>query len=587
MKKVTALVLTVVLLASLSLSGCGQGGGAAPTGDGAAPAGGTAPAAADAAAGDDGAEARMLFTAGGPTTFPLVEGGATLTIATGENWFTPASFADGLPAKLALEELTGVTIDWQVIPQGEYAAVMQTRLAAVIDLPDIFNNPGGGFVDRFGVQGLAINLSPLIEDHAPYLRSLMEMRPVLRSALTAFDGNIYWYPYIGEGHVDNAEVMETGSWIDPGANINLHVPMIRQDWLDRLGLAVPVTLDDWTTVLRAFRDNDPRGDGVDVIPLTTQWGLMDLMSFGSGFGLYMSGNANSNSGFHVRPDGTVYHRHTEPAARDFISFLASWFAEGLIDPEFMVSNWEHAQEKVHLNIIGAVSSQWLSNMPSFNANLRAGLDPNANYVPVRQPVNAAGRSYTYNRWMIGKHTGITLHAENPELAMRWLDAHALSPQGINLQMWGVEGISYTVGPDGRFAYTDFVLNNPDGLGPFEAIRSLGAWGRIAMVQTRDAYVGLFAELPEILDFAASFRGDEVRNPFPAAANLPFTEDEAERFSDIMSNVNMYRDENYVRFIDGSQSMDEWDAYVDRLHAMGLGEALEMLQRAYDRFVAAN
>lgn len=42
---------------------------------------------------------------------------------------------------------------------------------------------------------------------------------------------------------------------------------INRTWLDRLGLAVPTTIEELTDVLRAFRDRDPNGNGLaDEIP---------------------------------------------------------------------------------------------------------------------------------------------------------------------------------------------------------------------------------------------------------------------------------------------------------------------------------
>lgn len=40
-----------------------------------------------------------------------------------------------------------------------------------------------------------------------------------------------------------------------------HVTYIRQDWLNKLGLKVPETLDEFTEVMRQFTFNDPDGNG--------------------------------------------------------------------------------------------------------------------------------------------------------------------------------------------------------------------------------------------------------------------------------------------------------------------------------------
>ncbi|MFR6331699.1 MAG: extracellular solute-binding protein [Eisenbergiella sp.] len=49
------------------------------------------------------------------------------------------------------------------------------------------------------------------------------------------------------------------------------VMIIRQDWLDKLGLKAPTTLDEFEEVIRAFTEQDPDGNGKkDTYGLLTQ-----------------------------------------------------------------------------------------------------------------------------------------------------------------------------------------------------------------------------------------------------------------------------------------------------------------------------
>ena len=44
---------------------------------------------------------------------------------------------------------------------------------------------------------------------------------------------------------------------------------INTTWLERLGLEMPETLEEFANVLRAFRDQDPNGNGIqDEIPFS-------------------------------------------------------------------------------------------------------------------------------------------------------------------------------------------------------------------------------------------------------------------------------------------------------------------------------
>ena len=82
-----------------------------------------------------------------PLPLPLVEpGSVTLSVYTPDNYYVPKSYNDNLPVYQELEELTGVTIDWEAAPSSDYATALQTRLAAAVDLPDIFIPQGGSSV---------------------------------------------------------------------------------------------------------------------------------------------------------------------------------------------------------------------------------------------------------------------------------------------------------------------------------------------------------------------------------------------------------------------------------------------------------
>lgn len=75
----------------------------------------------------------------------------------------------------------------------------------------------------------------------------------MSTAITAPDGNIYALPSINDCyHCSMAQKM----WI-------------YKPWLDKLGLDVPTTTDELYTVLKAFKDKDPNGNGkADEVPLT-------------------------------------------------------------------------------------------------------------------------------------------------------------------------------------------------------------------------------------------------------------------------------------------------------------------------------
>lgn len=521
-----------------------------------------------------------VYAAAEKPALPFEEAGETLTVATMDNWFATKSYADNLPVYQKFEELTGIKIEWEVIPINDYDQVMGTRLASGQNLPDIFVIPWDANADQLGFDGIAMPLNDLIEEHAYYLNMLMEEYPVIRSGLTTADGNIYAYPGFGEGFVNTAEELETGELTNPGANICLNVPMIRKDWLDKLNLEIPETLDDWYNVLKAFKTQDPNGNGKeDEIPLTATFNMRDIYRFSEAFGLYRAGNAEGR--WDVDEEGKIYFKDTTEAFKQTLEFLNKLYAEGLLDPEFSSPGFSKTSEKVSRDLLGAVPSDWISNASTYNASLRTAGVEEANWVPVKPVQNPEGETKIVNRWSVWKTAAISKDCKNPELAMKWLDFQTLSAQGVALTNFGVEGDSYTVAEDGTIALTDMATNNPDGIGTQEYLRSLGAWGQLPYPQAKQGYEVMWADQPEIVEFAQSFTDDQVVQPFPG--DLPFTDEENSMRTEYETNIETYCDEMAIKFINGTESLDKFDEYVATVESYGLAELTEMYQNAYERF----
>lgn len=519
---------------------------------------------------------------------PLAEPGKeTLTIATMDNWFATKSYNDNLPVYEEFEKLTGVKIVWEAIPINDYDQVMGTRLASGKNLPDIFVIPWEANADQLGFDGIAMPLNQLIDENAYYLNQLMEKYPVVRSGITAADGNIYAYPGFGEGFINTAEEMESGELTDPGANVCPNVSMIRKDWLDKLNLEVPETLDDWYNVLKAFKTQDPNGNGkADEIPLTATFNVRDIYRFGEAFGLYRSGNAECR--WDVGEDGKVFFKDTTDGFKKTLEFLHKLYEEGLLDPEYATAGYDKTSEKISRDLLGSLSSDWMSNIATYKGNLKTAGVEDANWIAVQPIKNPEGKSMITNRWSVWKTAAISKDCKNPELAMKWLDFQTLSAQGVALTNFGVEDVSYTKSEDGKIALTQDAVNNPDGIGAQEYLRSLGAWGQLPYPQAKQGYEVLWADQPEIIEFANSFESDQIRQPFPNSgtkAALAFTDEENAIRTEVETNIETYCDEMAIKFIEGKESLDKFEEYTATVESYGLSQLLEVHQSAYDRFKA--
>ena len=170
-----------------------------------------------------------------------------------------------------MQENAGISIEWNTMSDS-LAEQVNIRIAGG-DLPDAFMGVGFSNYDltNYGADGTFINLDPYITpDIMPNLSAILEQNPNIRSAITMSDGCIYGLPA--------AEQMGTagiGKEEDYSIYTIPQFSMINKAWLDDLGLAVPTTLEELHTALKAFKDNDMShkfygNDAGTTIPMSTR-----------------------------------------------------------------------------------------------------------------------------------------------------------------------------------------------------------------------------------------------------------------------------------------------------------------------------
>ncbi|MCA0754288.1 hypothetical protein KP806_04455 [Paenibacillus sp. N4] len=134
----------------------------------------------------------------------------------------------------------------------------------------------------------------------------------------------------------------------PGDPHDAPFPAIRQDWLDRLGLVKPSTMEELYEALKLFTTHDPDGNGkYDTVGLT---GYLN----GDGLGT-LSWVEHAFTGFPARfsvKDGQITDHAVSPEEEKALQWLARAYADGLIDKEFPVISKEQADSRLSGNQAG-------------------------------------------------------------------------------------------------------------------------------------------------------------------------------------------------------------------------------------------
>lgn len=111
--------------------------------------------------------------------------------------------------------MTGTKLVDVAIQDAKATEMIQTESTTGFAGANIFGgNSVAGELINYGVKGLFVNLSDLMKDgQMPYFKGYLDENPSVRSAITAYDGNIYYVPYIAEiGEIARTMVIRE-SWV--------------------------------------------------------------------------------------------------------------------------------------------------------------------------------------------------------------------------------------------------------------------------------------------------------------------------------------------------------------------------------------
>ncbi len=460
---------------------------------------------------------------------------------------------DGL-VYATIQELTGITLSFttaNLLTASDQMALMVNAG----ELPDIIFNFGmfysGNLEDL--VDG------EIIIDFCDYEDLMPNYFDILNN-----NANIYRDATYGDGYVPLAvNIQDT---LIPSAG-----PVIRQDWLDELGLETPETVDQLHEVLLAFQSEK----GV-AHPLWVN-ALGNNSAIASAYDISAEGGNDSLAGW-MYINGEVQFCVTMDGYRDYIQLMADWYAEGLIDPDFMSYNYSNTAEDSQ--VTGNAAGVWITSVNGIT-NL-SGYEPEADVQPVKRFVLNEGDLSHFDdagTSQIGKG-GTAIACSNPEieLSVQLID-YFYSEDGIILQNYGVEGLSYEL-VDGEPQLTELVTDNPDGLAFSQALIKYTSSTPSSITINERNYLGYTdAQVEAISAWRAD--GELYMNP-----GEDWTVDAQTEYNSLITDMNTYCDTEIVSFIIGNRSMDEWDSFIETLtSSFDIDRMQELAQEAVDNYLA--
>jgi putative aldouronate transport system substrate-binding protein len=490
--------------------------------------------------------------------YPLTDEDITMTYwIAGEASDVDAYFTQQ-PVYVAIQEQTGITLDFQVVSMQASSESFNLAIASG-EYPDLIANVGSYYAQGISAaiqEEIIVDLGEYLETYMPDYQAILESNIAFRKSVEDENGRI------GVA----ANLLQENYPVTNG-------PVIRQDWLDQLGLEVPVTYEDYHTVLTAFK-NELGADAALWIPFT---GSIAGNYLAAGFGIASySLPARSEDPFY-QVDGTVAYGPAEEGYRSYLELLHTWYSEGLVDQDFMSAVDPRLPDAS--KIVDGHTGLWYdmtNNMLTYDSD-----DPNFAITPIGDAVQQVGdvNHFRGGDSVIDSGQGVSVSTDcaYPDLAAGLLN-YNYTDAGILLTNYGVQGLSYELDENGNPQYTTLILDNPDGLSVSEAM-SLYTMSKGNVYDDGSKYLQTYSDLQvEATEVWAQFDND-----YAMPVGAIFTAEEADAYNACYNDVSTIVSEMTLKFIVGDADLDGFDAFVESLYGAGLQDCIDLKQAALDRY----
>lgn len=452
-----------------------------------------------------------------------------------------------------LQERTGVKIDFIQPAVGETETEFNLMVSAN-EYPDIvtWSNIYRGGVTAGIEDGVFYDHAEIIDKYSPNYKWFREQNELRRKTTMNDEGQVL-------GYYNLAPYSE---WMWLGL-------LIKQEALDKTGLPVPETIDEWETFLEACRDEGYKG------AFTT--GNRSMLEWKGAF----NGAYNAWEWLFVNEEGKADFGPIQPGVKEWLTVFNRWMKKGLIDKEFASRDWNnmmaYAQSDDCAVIVDSPDTMWgiwkedmdIDFVGANNAVLNKGDKPKTVYL---HPQNG------------GWETSITTQARDVETAARLLD-YGYSWDGYELFNFGLPGKTHELDESGKPYYPEnsAMWNKDDDVplsnriwkykvhnGPF--IRE--EHNSNPLIVSPGSYSGAIREQwSEATD--ASYN-------FPNTTLLP---SEVTREAEMGTLFSSRRDEIFTKIVYGELPIDAFDDYVKEVMDNGYEEWIGYWQGALDRYNA--
>ena len=456
-------------------------------------------------------------------------------------------------------EKTGVRIEYHEVDMFSFSEQFNI-MAASGDYTDMIANVStnytGGTIKALE-DGIILDLTDYVEHDMPIYAQLIEDKGA-RKELTNDDGQ-----FLAICSINNDVLINRG-------------PLVRQDWLEQLGMELPTTYDDWYELGKAAVSTF----GCDYA-FYFDSKLNPGVSFSAGYDLPGFDITTSGSNYYI-VDDKVQCTYTSENLRDYLSMLNKWYDAGLISRDFFnfsqtdtrdaftggscIACWDNADVLKEKNEDPELSAQ--------------GFHIEGAPLTVKEPGQMLHFSPSDSTLVGTDSVCISTECDDVDLLISFLD-YMFSEEGSRICNYGIEGESYTLDEDGQPQWTEAMYADPDKtFMQASCTYLLNSIPSLDDVHANESMTYDDASIAAVTLWSQGFDG-----AYDIPSSLTFTTSESETYASLIADIDTYANEYMLRCITGESEIDStWDSYIQKIKDMGIDQCIAIKQACYDRYL---
>lgn len=494
--------------------------------------------------------------------------GTTLEIAILKSALAKWDDPNDLEAFKLAEEATGIHIDWLVVDANATGEKMPLILSGN-DRPDAYFRVQTDFISGDVDMYYDLSEEGLLETYAPNVLAD-------HKNLRAEDGFESLYELDGSiralyGYKECSTMPEAQG-----------IMFMNKKWLDKVGMEVPTTAEEFYQVLLAFRDADANGNGVkDEIPFEfskSNWAAQ-IMNLANSFGIAGESYANEYHYFKVE-DSTVVTQADTEQFKAFLEYANKLASEGLLD----IEGFSQAGDQYYTKLKGGLVGCYYGWTPVNNFGAEAAAD----WVTVKpfkalDDVEPVKTGTLFNNTYC-KMFSLDKDCSNVEAALHWWNYISSSTEMKHTVAYGKQGVIWDIvdGVPTLFPESECKVEFSETYTWHDYVYTEGLTMDIAPLFLESEFMALDLSDKTALDTVRYYACEEIKDML-VEEKLPsiiVPEDKKEEINLTKLDVVEYIDAFVANSIVEGITDDTWEIYLEGLEPIGYYDWIDWMNEVY-------